>query len=313
MAVRTRKPDHGIDTPSGFRPSRSLGTRAADDRGRDSPSVLHLSLPRVQAASRPTSDGTWRHRMGSRGHGPPGGSAHWPPKRVSAPSGRPVPRWIRSLQQAPEHEPFDLGEDLHSRRAFAACDPDLAQQRRARGHDRGLLVCDQPVAPRELAESTRPGTAYSSRPIATAADAVRSAPSDRLPPRPRRPSARPAMIRLRRAKSGRPRGTPTGTSLTRAPPARRMSRARGAVPRRVDAIDRRGEDRNAPPARRDGSTVCRPVDSQRRAGDHHDAGSRELLGDLRPHREVRARRSPASRRWRPRAPRRPPGSRRRTA
>ena len=102
------------------------------------------------------------------------------------------------------------------------------------------------------------GTAYSSRPMAMAAAAVSSAPERSGASTTTTASARPAMMRLRRAKSGRPMDAPDGDLAHQR--ASRTEQVAGQRPmaRRIDAVDR------AKAARRCRRLLRRPTRGVRR-------------------------------------------------
>ena len=130
------------------------------------------------------------------------------------------------FEESAEHLTLHFGEGADRRGLPAACNPDLRKKRANGGHDHRIVVGDQAIAASRPLRVDRPGTAYSSRPMVIAAAAVRRAPDRSGASTTTTASDSPAMIRLRRAKSGRPTGASMATSLTSAPPARTISRAR---------------------------------------------------------------------------------------
>ena len=132
------------------------------------------------------------------------------------------------------------------------------------------------LAPAARGSSGEPGTAKTSRPISPASLALISDPERFAASITTRPSARPAIMRLRRGKSLARGSHPNGISK---PPRRHSRRSR----RKVGVFGRIG--RSSPPASTRDSSGCqaalmrRRVDAARQAGDDGMTFAAELGGE----------------------------------
>ena len=176
------------------------------------------------------------------------------------------------FEEVPQDLTLDFREGTHRRRPLAPGETDLAQERGAGGDDRRLLVGDQAVAAARAHRVDRAGNGVQ---LASDGDGggrgqQRPGAIGRLDDDDRLGEARDDPVASREVRPA-DRRADGDLAHQRAAAAQQIAGER-PMPGRVDAVDRRREDRDAGRAGGHRRAVRRTIDAEREPRNDHDAG-----------------------------------------